>query len=117
MELLPTIDPKDKVKDRPLDGFGVALVATTKVLTTRTGADQEIAYNPLNHDSPLEMTMPWIHPLSFAKRPTIKNVKSTAKQADVSNVENKATLFMIVQTRNHMFVRLVLSRFKMTTNL
>ena len=57
MELLQAIDPKGKDRDKLLDGSGVALVATIKGPTTRTGADQEIAYNPPDHVFLLKMTM------------------------------------------------------------
>ena len=111
------IDLKDKDKDKLLDGSGVALVATTKDLTTRTGADQEIAHNPLDRVFPLEMTMQWICPQSSARRPMTKNAKNAKKLADASNVESKAILFAIVQTKSLVFVRLALSRFKTIMNL
>ena len=112
MELLP-LDLKDKDRDKLQDGFGVALVATTKGLITKIGADLEIAYNPLDHVFPLKMTMQWTHPLSSAKRPMTKNMKNIAKQADTLNVGSKAILFAIAQTRNLAFAQLVLSKSKM----
>ena len=114
MELLQAIVLKDKDRDRPLDGFGVALVATTKDQTTRTGADQEIVHNPLDHVSPLEMTMQWIRPPSSAKQLTTKNARNTERPADASNAENKAISSAIVLTRNPAFA---LSRFKTIMNL
>ena len=117
MELLQVIDLKGKDKDKLLDGSGVALVATTKDLTTRTGADQEIAHNPLDHIFPLEMTMQWIHPRLSVKQPMTKNAKNIERLVDASNAENKATSLAIVLTRNPVFARLVLSKFKMTMNL
>ena len=91
---------KDKDKDKPLDGSGVALMAITKDLTTRIGADQEIVHNPPGHDSPLEMTMRWIHPPSSEKRLTTRNVRNTVRLADASNAESKATSFAIAPIRN-----------------
>jgi len=79
MALPIAIVPKDKDRDRPLDGSGAALEATIQVPTTKTGADQEIMHNPLNHIFLLEMITPWIHLLLSAKPQTTKNVRSTAK--------------------------------------
>ena len=87
---LPTaIVPKDKDRDKPRDGSGATLEATTQALTIRTGADQEIAHNPLNHIFlPKTITL-WIClPLSVKLQMT-KNVKSTIKRADALNVESK----------------------------
>ena len=117
MEPLQTIAPKDKDRDRPLDGFGVALVATTKDPIIKTGADQEIAHNPRDHAFPLEMTMLWIRPLSSAKQRMTKNARNTARLVDASNAENKDISFAIVPTRNLVSVRLALSRFKTIMNL
>ena len=117
MELLLTIVLQDKDKDKPLDRSGIAPVATTKDPTIRTGVDQEIAHNLPDHVSLPKMTMPWIHLPSSAKRPMTRNARNTARQADASNVENKAILFMIVQTRSLAFIQLALFRFKMIMNL
>ena len=62
-----------------LDGSGTALVAITKVLITRTGTDQEIAYNLLDHAFLPKMTMLWILQLSSTKQPMTKNTKNTAR--------------------------------------
>ena len=80
---------KDKDKDKLLDGSGIALEATTPDPTIRTGADQEIAHL-LDHVFPLEMTTLWILPLSSARLQMTKNARNTERQADASNVENKA---------------------------
>ena len=104
MELLQAIVLKDKGQGKLLDRSGVALVAITKDLTTRTGADQEIAYNPLDHAFLLEMTMPWIRLLLSAKQPMTKNAKNTARLVDALNVENKATLSAIVLTKSPVFI-------------
>jgi len=81
--------PKDKDKDKLLDGSGVALEAITPDPTTKTGADQEIVHL-LDHVFPLEMTMLWTLPLSSVRPQTTKNVRNTEKRADASNVESKA---------------------------
>ena len=117
MELLQATDLKDKDRDKLLGGSGVALVATTKDLTTRIGADQEIAHNPLDHAFLLEMTMPWILPRSSVRQPTTKNEKNIAKQADALNVESKVTSSAIVLTKSLALARLALSRFKTIMNL
>ena len=85
-----TIALKDKDKGKLLVGSGIALEATIPDPTIRTSADQEIVHL-LDHVFPLEMTMPWILPLSSVKPQTTKNVKNTERWADASNVENKAT--------------------------
>jgi len=81
--------PKDKDKDKLLDGSGVTLEAITPDLTTRTGADQEIAHL-LDHIFLPEMTMLWTLPPSSARLQMTKNARNTKRQADASNVENKA---------------------------
>jgi len=110
------IRPKDKDKDRPLDGSGVTPEATTLVLITRTGADKEIVHNPLDHVFFPKTIMLWIHPLLSAKPQTTKNARNTARQADASNVESKATLSMIAPIKRHALVQLAPSKLKMTTN-
>jgi len=81
--------PKDKDKDKLLDGFGVALEAITPDPTIRIGVDQEIVHLP-DRVFLLEMTMLWIHLLSFVKPQMTKNTRNTERWADASNVENKA---------------------------
>ena len=110
-----TIVPKGK--DKLLDGSGTALGVTAKDPTTRTGMDQGIARNHLDHIFLPGMTMLWIHPLSFAKQPMTKNVKSTAKLADASNAENKVISFAIAPIKSLAFARLALFRFKAIMNL
>jgi len=110
MGLLTVIVPKDKDRDRPLDGSGAALAATTLDPTIKTGMDKEIAHNPLDHIFLPKMTTPWIHPLLSTKLQMTKSVRNTARQADASNVENKATLSVIVLTKRHMLVQLALFR-------
>jgi len=58
MALPVAIAPKDKDKDKLLDGSGAALEAITQAPTTRTGMDQEIAHNPLDHVFPPETITP-----------------------------------------------------------
>ena len=95
---MPTI-LKDKNRDRLPDGSGAALDPTT-----RTGADQEIAYNLLDHVFLLEMITLWIHLLSSAKLQMTKNMRNTIRQVNALNVENKVTLFVIVPTKRHVLV-------------
>jgi len=116
MELSIPITSKDKGKDKPLDGSGIALVATTPDLTIRIGTDQEIAHNLLDHVFPFKMIMLWICPLLSAKPQMTKNTKSTERQADALNVENKATLSATVLIKRHMLVQSALSKLKMTTD-
>ena len=94
------IVPKDKDKDKTLDGFGVAPEATTLDLTTRTGADQEIVHY-LDHVFLLEMITQWICPLLSAKPRTTKNKRNTAKLVDALNAESKAISSTIVPTRKY----------------
>ena len=82
--------PKDKDKDKLLDGSGTALEAITPDPIIRTGVDQEITHLP-NCVFPLETTMLWILLLSFAKPQMTKNARSTKRRANASNVESKAT--------------------------
>ena len=112
---LLTIEPKDKDKDKLLDGSGVALEATTPDPTIKTGADQEIAHL-LNHVFLLEMIMPWILPPLSAKLQTTKNARNTERRVDASNVESKATLSAIVPIKRYVLAQLVLSKLKMTRN-
>ena len=112
---LLTIVPKDKDRDKLLDGSGVALEATIPDPTIRIGADQEIAHL-LDHVFPLKMIMPWIPLLLSAKQQTTKNMKNTERQVNASNVENKATSFVIVLTRRHALAQLVPSKLKMMRN-
>jgi len=114
MELSITV-LKDKDRDKLLDGSGVALEAITPDPITRTGADQEIAHH-LDHVFPLEMIMLWIHPPLSVKPQTTKNTRNTERPVDALNVENKATSFVIVPTKRHMLVQLVLFKSKMMTN-
>ena len=107
---------KDKDRDKPLDGSGVTLVATTQDLTIRTGADQEIAHNPLDHVFLLKMIMPWICLLLSTKLQMTKNVRNTEKLADALNAESKATSFAIVPTKRCMLIQLTLFKSKMMTN-
>ena len=97
---------KDKGKGKTLDGFGVALEATTLDPTTKTGTEQEITHH-LDYVSLLKMIMPWIHPLSSAKLRMTKNARNTAKRADALNVESRDILFATVLTRKHALVQLV----------
>jgi len=107
---------KDKDSNKPLDGPGIALVATTLDPTIRTGADKEIVLNPLDHAFLLKMIMLWIClPLS-AKPQMTKNMRSTARQANALNVENKVTLFAIAPIKRHALIQLALSKLKITTN-
>ena len=102
------ITSKDKAKDRLLDGSGVALEATTLVLITRTGMDKEIAHNPPDHIFLSEMITPWIHLLLSAKPQTTKNARSTARQANASNVGSKATLSAVAPIKRHVLKQLTL---------
>jgi len=107
--------PKDKDKDKLLDGSGVTLEATIPDPTIRIGADQEIAHL-LDHIFLLETIMPWILlPLSV-KQQTTRNTRNTERQVDALNVESKATLFAIVLTKRHALVQLAPSKSKMTRN-
>ena len=106
---------KDKDRDKPLDGSGIALEATSLDLTIRTGADQEIAHH-LDLVFLLEMTMPWICPPSSIKPQTTKNTKNTKRLVNASNVGSKATLFMTVPIKRHMLVQLALFKSKTMTN-
>ena len=106
---------KDKDRDKPLDGSGVALEATTLDLTTRTGTDQEITHH-LDHTFPPKMIMLWIHLPLFAKPPMTRNTRNTKRPVDASNVESKATLFTIVPIKRHALAQLALFKSKMTTN-
>ena len=111
----PTV-PKDKDRDRLLDGPGVALVATTLHPTIRTGMDKEITLNPLNHAFLLKTTTLWIClPLS-TKPQTTKNTRNTERQANASNAESKATLSATVLTKRHALVQLAPFKLKMITN-
>ena len=76
----PVIALKDKDRDKLLDGSGITLEATTKAPTIRTGMDQGIAHNPLDHIFLPKMTMQWTCPLSSIKQPMTKNAKSTASR-------------------------------------
>jgi len=87
---LSIIVPKDKDKGKLLVGSGVTPEATIPDPTIKTGADQEIVH-PLDHVFLLEMTMLWTLLLSSAKLQMTKNARNTERQADASNVENKAT--------------------------
>jgi len=89
MERLITV-PKDKDKDKLLDGSGVVLEAIIPDPIIRTGVDQEIVHL-LDHIFPLKMIMLWTLPLLSAKPQTTKNVKNIGRRADALNVENKAT--------------------------
>jgi len=115
MGLLIPVELKDKDKGRTLDGSGIALEATTPDLTTKTGADQEIAHH-LDHAFPLKMIMRWICPPLSAKPQTTKNMKNIKRPADASNAESKATSFATVQIKRRMLVQLALFKLKMTTN-
>jgi len=110
-----TIVLKDKDKDKLLDGSGVTLEATIPDPTIRTGADQEIAHH-LDHVFPLEMTMQWTLPLSFAKLQMTKNARNTERWADVLNVENRATWFATVPIKRHALKQLTPFKSKMTRN-
>ena len=114
MGLLTTIIPKDKDKDKPLDGSGITLVATTQDLTIRTGVDQEIVYNLLNHAFLLKMITPWIYLLLSAKPLMTKNVKNIERLVNALNAENKATLSATVLTKRHALVQLIQFKLKMT---
>ena len=118
MALLAVITHKDRDRDKPLDGSGATLEAiTTRIPTIRIGVDKEIMHNPPDHVFLLKMITPWIClPLSVKLQMT-KNARNTAKQADASNAESKATLFATVLTKRHALVQLVLFKSKMTTNL
>ena len=106
---------KDKDRDKTLDGSGVVLEATIPDPTIRTGADQEIAHC-LDHIFPLKMTMQWTLLLSFAKLQMTKNARNTERQADVSNVENRATWFVTVPIKRHTLKQLAPFKSKMTRN-
>ena len=108
--------PKDKDRDKPLDGSGIVLVATTQDLTIRTGMDQEIVHNLLDHIFPLEMITPWICLLLSAKPQMTKNMRNTTKQANALNAENKAILSTIAPIKRHALIQLALFKLKMTTN-
>ena len=114
MELSITV-LKDKDRGKLLDGSSIALEATTLDPTTRTGADQEIMHH-LDHVFLLEMIMLCIPPPSSAKLQTIKNVRSTERQANALNAGNKVILFMIVLTKRHVLVRLAPFKSKTTRN-
>jgi len=77
--------------------------------------DQEIVHL-LNHVFLLEMIMPWILPPLSAKLQMTKNVRSTERQVDASNVENKVTLFAIVPTKRHTLVQLAPFKLKTMRN-
>ena len=114
MEPLITV-LKDKDRDKLLDGFGIALEATTPGPITRIGADQEIVHLP-DHAFLLEMTTLWTLPLSSAKLQMTKNARNTERQVDVSNVENKVILFAIVPTKRHALIQLTPFKSKTTRN-
>jgi len=106
---------KDKDRDKPLDGSGVALEVTIPDLTIRTGVDQKIVHH-LDLIFLLKMIMPWIClPLSV-KPQTTRNVRNTERLADALNMESKATLFAIVPIKRHALVQLTLFKSKRTTN-
>ena len=109
------IVPKDKDRDKLLDGSGVALEATILDPIIRIGADQEIVHL-LDHVFPLKMIMLWIPPPLSAKQQTTKNVRSTERWVDALNVENKAILFATVLIKRHALTQLVLSKSKTTRN-
>jgi len=90
MELLIAITSKDKDRDKPPDGFGIALVATTPDPTIRTGADKEIVHNLLDHVFLPKMIMLWIHLPLFVKRQMTKNTRNTIRLANALNAESKA---------------------------
>jgi len=116
MALLVVIIPKDKDRDKTLDGSGVALVAITLVPTIKTGVDQEIVHNPPDHVFLPKMITPWIHPLLSVKPQMIKNMRSTARWANALNVESKATLSVTAPIKRHVLVQLAPFKLKMTTN-
>jgi len=91
-------------------------VATTLDPTIRTGADKEIALNPLDHAFLLKTIMLWIRLLLSTKPQMTKNARSTARWADALNAENKVTLFVIAPIKRHALVQLALSKLKMMTN-
>ena len=101
-----TTIPKDKDKDKLLDGSGIALEAITPDPIIRIGADQKIAHHP-DHVFLLEMTMLWILLWLSAKLQMTKNVRNTARQANALNVESRDILFATVLTRRHVLVQLV----------
>ena len=103
---------KDKDKGKTLDGFGIALVATTLDLTTRTGMDQEIAHH-LDCIFLLKIIMLWICPPLSTKLQMTKNTRNTERLADALNAESKATLFTTVLTKRHALVQLILFKLKM----
>ena len=107
--------PKDRDKDKLLDGSGIALEATTLDPTIRTGADQEIAHHP-DHVFLLKMTMPWILLQLSTKLQMTKNARNTKRQVDVLNVENKVILFATVPTKRCVLVQLAPFKLKTTRN-
>jgi len=79
MALPAAIAPKDKDRDRPLDGSGAALEEIMLDPTTKTGTDQEIAHNLPDHILLPKTIMPWIHLLLSTKPQMTKNVRNTTR--------------------------------------